>query len=186
MAEHVCPWWVGYLLASPLRRLLQDPVKILGPYVRPGMTVLDVGCGMGFFTLPLAEMVGPGGRVVAVDLQPEMIRGLRRRAEKAALEDRIEMRLCSRHALGLEDLAGTVDFALAFNVVHEVPDPEGFLAEMAGLVRPGGGSFLLVEPRGHVSSAAFARTEAACLRAGFVVAGRPGIRRSLTLLLERP
>jgi len=83
MALRVCPWWIGYLLASPLRRRLgQDPVKILSPYVREGMTVLEPGPGMGFFTIPLARLVGPSGRVIAVDLQPKMIESLKRRAAK--------------------------------------------------------------------------------------------------------
>ena len=83
MSKRVCPWWLGYLLASPLRRLLQDPDEIVRPYVAEGMIVLDVGSGMGFFSLPLAEMVGEIGKVVAIDLQEEMIKGLVQRAKKA-------------------------------------------------------------------------------------------------------
>jgi ubiquinone/menaquinone biosynthesis C-methylase UbiE len=82
MAEHgVCPWWVGYILASPIRKLAQNPAPMLKPFVRIGMTVLEPGPGMGFFTLELARLVGPEGRVIAVDVQPQMITGLRRRAE---------------------------------------------------------------------------------------------------------
>jgi hypothetical protein len=51
MEERVCPWWLGYLLASPVRRLSQDPGAILAPYVREGATVLAPGPGMGFLTL---------------------------------------------------------------------------------------------------------------------------------------
>ena len=81
MSHGVCPWWLGYLLASPLRRLLQDPVEIVKPYAEEGMTVLDVGCGMGFFSLPLANLVGEKGRVVCIDLQDKMIKGLLGRAK---------------------------------------------------------------------------------------------------------
>jgi hypothetical protein len=49
MAHGVCPWWLGYLLASPLRRLMMDPRKLLAPYVHEGMTVLEPAPGMGFF-----------------------------------------------------------------------------------------------------------------------------------------
>ena len=118
MAERVCPWWVGYLLVSPLRRLFHNPVTILGPHVNSGMTVVDIGCAMGFFSLPLAEMVGPGGRVVCVDLQERMMRPLNRRATKAGVSDRIETRVCRAHSLGLDDLNGKIDFALAFAVVQ--------------------------------------------------------------------
>ena len=82
MGHRVCPWWLGYFLASPLRRLLQDPVAITKPYVREGMTVLEPGPGMGFFTLEMARQVGASGRVVAVDVQPRMIAGLKRRLAK--------------------------------------------------------------------------------------------------------
>ncbi|MFY9643515.1 MAG: hypothetical protein WCD20_15720 [Rhodomicrobium sp.] len=69
MAKHrVCPWWMGYLLASPIRKWWQDPARILSPYVRAGMTVLEPGPGMGFFTLEIARLVGPSGRLVAVDV----------------------------------------------------------------------------------------------------------------------
>ncbi len=62
MAKRVCPWWLGYLLASRLRRLWEDPRTILAPYVREDMTVLEPGPGMGFFTLELARLVGSSGR----------------------------------------------------------------------------------------------------------------------------
>ena len=82
MSNRVCPWWIGYILLNPLRRIRQDPRRLLGPLVREGMTVLEPGSGMGYFTLDLARMVGPGGRVVAVDLQDRMLKALRRRALK--------------------------------------------------------------------------------------------------------
>ena len=62
---HLCPWWLGYLLINPFRRIYQNPVKLLGPFVEKGMTVLEPGCGMGYFTLDVARLVGPGGRIVA-------------------------------------------------------------------------------------------------------------------------
>ena len=76
MSDRVCPVWVGYLLVSPLRRLFHNPEKILGPYVREGMKVLDVGCAMGFFWLPLAGMIGQTGKVVCIDMQERMITSL--------------------------------------------------------------------------------------------------------------
>jgi ubiquinone/menaquinone biosynthesis C-methylase UbiE len=106
MSHRVCPWWLGYLLASPVRRLLHDPARILAPHVREGMAVLEPGPGMGFFTLELARRVGPSGRVVAIDVQPRMLAGLRRRAARASLERRIETRQARPDSLGVEDLAG--------------------------------------------------------------------------------
>ena len=82
MAAHVCPWWSAWFtINNPLRRLLHDPQQIVGPYVEPGMTVMDVGCGAGWFSIPMARMVGDQGRVLAVDLQPQMLDMVRRRRE---------------------------------------------------------------------------------------------------------
>jgi hypothetical protein len=78
--QHLCPWWIGYLLASPVRRIFNNPQKILAGHVKPGMTVLEPGPGMGFFTIELARMVGGRGRVIAVDIQPKMLDGLKRKA----------------------------------------------------------------------------------------------------------
>ena len=120
MAHRVCPWWLGYWLACPLRRMWYDPASLLAPYVREGMTVIEPGPGMGFFTLDLARMVGASGRVVAVDIQPKMLAGLKRRAAKAGLSDRVDARLAAPNSMGLADLDGA-DFALAFAPTKLVP-----------------------------------------------------------------
>ncbi len=184
VSPRVCPWWLGYLLASPLRRLLQDPARILAPHVREGMTVLEPGPGMGFFTLELARRVGPGGHVIAIDLQPRMLAALRRRAERAGLADRIELRQAQPDSLGVQDLEGDVDLVLAFAVVHELPDAGRFFAEVAPTLAPGG-RVLLVEPAGHVKAAEFDATLAAAARAGLRREPGPAVGRSLTAVLVR-
>ena len=184
MAEHVCPWWIGYLLVSPLRRLLQNPRKILAPYIKPGMVALDAGCAMGFFSLDMAEMVGPEGKVVCVDLQPKMIKALVRRATKAGVIDRIDHRVCDKNGLGLEDLTGKVDFALAFALVHEVPDAGVFFQQIYAALRPGG-SCLVAEPKGHVSEEQLEKTIDAAKRAGLERVGRPEVGRSRSALFTR-
>lgn len=126
MAKRVCPFWIGYALASPLRKLYQDPFAILSPHVRPGMTVLDIGSAMGFFTIPLAELVGENGRVIAIDMQERMLDVLMDRADKSGVSKIIEVRACRENSLCIGDLIGAVDFALAFAVVHEVPEAETF------------------------------------------------------------
>ena len=113
MPHRVCPWWLGYFLISPLRRIGQQPRNILLPYVDEGHTVLEPGAGMGFFTLELARLVGPSGRVIALDVQPKMLKALKRRARKAGLLDRIDARLVAPNSLGARDLSGSVDFTLA-------------------------------------------------------------------------
>ncbi len=184
MAPRVCPWWIGYFLVSPLRRLVQDPARILAPFVREGMTVLEPGPGMGFFTLEAARRVGPKGRVVAIDLQPRMLAALRRRAERAGLAGRIEARAARAETLGVEDLRGKVDLALALLVVHEFPDAGRFFAEVTATLAPGG-KVLVVVPAGHVQAAAFEESLAAAARAGLRRAPGPRVWRSRSAVLER-
>jgi 2-polyprenyl-3-methyl-5-hydroxy-6-metoxy-1,4-benzoquinol methylase len=180
----VCPAWLGYFLASPLRKLIHPPQKILTPLVKEGMAVLDLGCGMGFFSIPLAQMVGPTGKVICVDMQEKMLRGLEKRARKAGVSARIETRLCSQYTIGLKDLAEKIDFALAFAVVHEVPDPASFFAELSATIVPLG-KVLLAEPKGHVSEEEFARTLFLAQGQGFTIMKTLPILRSRSSLLQK-
>ena len=181
---HRCPWWAGPLLASPIRRLLESPEKLLGPWVSPGMTVLDVGCAMGFFSLPLARMAGPGGRVLCVDVEPRMIEGLVRRATRSGLAERIVPITCGDDDLGLADREGTVDLAVAIHSLHEMPDIERALRQIAGALRPGG-RLLLLEPKGHTSQETWEYELEAAGRSGLRVVGRPVLRRRRSALLEK-
>jgi tRNA A58 N-methylase Trm61 len=184
MGHRVCPWWLGYFLISPLRRLLLNPTRVLSPWVKPGMTVLEPGPGMGFFTLPLARIVGPTGRVIALDVQPKMIRKLQRRLAKAGLESRVEVRLVAADSMGISDLRGKLDFTLAFAVLHEMPSPAHFFAEAAAASKQGA-QFLLVEPAGHVKDDEFKAELRDAAQAGFIVLDRPHIGRSHAALLRR-
>jgi len=185
MAERVCPWWIGCLMASPIRKLVENPEKLLRPYMRSGITVLEPGPGMGFFTLPMAAMVGPEGRVVAVDIQTKMLDGLRRRARRSGLMPRIETRLALPGSMGIADLAGKVDFVLAYAMVHEMPSAESFFREAAVALKPGG-LMLLAEPAGHVKPERFEQELSAAHAAGLAVAERPQISRALAAVLKKP
>jgi ubiquinone/menaquinone biosynthesis C-methylase UbiE len=184
MAEKVCPVWVGYFLASPIRKLFQNPQKILSPYVENGMKVLDIGCAMGFFSLPLARMVGSKGKVICVDVQEKMIRSLEKRARKAGLSNKIETRTCHHDSLGLDELKEEIDFAFASAVVHEVPDASNFFSEIYETMKPKG-KFLVIEPKGHVSEKHFEITVSAAEQKGFKILERPRTGRSHAVLLGR-
>lgn len=173
---------MGFLLLNPLRRLLEDPKKMLGPHMQEGMTVLEPGPGMGYFTLPMARMVGRNGKVVAVDTSEVMLNGLRKRATRARLAERIEFRHNSHPAtLGIDDLTGKVDLATAIHVVHEVPDQTLFFRELLMALRPAGKVFFM-EPRGPVSPEEFAGSTETAEAVGFE-SQELGLRRAL---LTRP
>jgi len=194
MPEHVCPWFLGYFIDNRLRRWLHNPDAIVEPYVGPGMTVLDIGCGMGIFTLAMARRVGPIGRVIAIDLQPQMVQVLQRRAAAAGVADRIRTHLATPTSLGLWDrdvataggapLTGACDFALMFAMLHEVPDPARLLAEVSAVLQLGG-RLLIAEPRLHVPAGKFADELGLAVRAGLAVVARPHIRWSHAAALQR-
>ncbi len=179
MAERVCPWWMGYLLACPIRRWFQDPEKILSPHIAEGMTILDIGPGMGFFSIPAARMAGSSGKVIAVDVQEKMLRPLAKRAEKAGVADRIVTKLIEPDNIGVSE---PIDLCLLINVVHEVPDAPGLFSQIKAILKPRG-KVLLVEPRWHVPEQKFQDTLALASNAGLKVIGKPEIRKSWTALL---
>jgi ubiquinone/menaquinone biosynthesis C-methylase UbiE len=180
---YVCPAQHAGWLVVPGRRLLTDPRRILRGLVKPGDTVLDLGCGPGFFTIAMAEMVGGGGHVVAVDVQADMLAKMSARAADKGLAPLITPHLSSPDSLGLG--GERADFALAFWMVHEVPDPSRFLAEVHAALRPAA-RLLIVEPRGHVGATAFAHTTELAHAAGFASSAGPRVFYSRSALLARP
>lgn len=176
-----CPWWLLFTFDNPLRRLVHDPQKILAPYVQPGVTALDVGCGMGYFTLSLAQLVGPDGSVIAADLQQAMLDGLVRRARGSGLLERIQLVHSTAEKIGIEQ---PVDFALAFWMVHEVRQPESFLEEIYAALKPGG-RLLVVEPKIHVRAPAFENTVCLAQKRGFSMVARPQVWGSRAVLFQK-
>jgi len=163
---------------------MYTPETILEPYLKKGQTVLDIGSAMGFFTLPMARLVGGEGKVIAVDLQEKMLRSLRRRAEKAGLSERIETRLCPGSTLGIDDLAGKVDFALMVAVLHEMPDIKPPLSEVFNALKPHG--FLLIaEPTGHVTQEKFGEETSIIKGCGFNIIQTPVIKRSYSIIAQK-
>ena len=151
MDPHVCPWWLAYTFDHRFRRWVHHPKKLFGNYVVPGMTVVDVGCGLGFNSLGLAELVGDEGRVIAVDIQQKLLDGMMKRARKKGLSHRISPHLARPGDLALNVKA---QFMVAFYVVHEVGDPLRWMTQVAGNLA-GEGRFMMVEPPFHVSKKGF-------------------------------
>ena len=179
--RHVCPRWFCFTFDNAFRKFIHPPARIVFPYLKPGTVALDVGAGIGYFTIPMARAVGPSGRVLAADVQPAMLTAIERRARRAGVLERIRTHLSEHAALGIEE---TADFALAFWVVHEVPEPARLLGEIQAVLRPGG-LLLLVEPRLHVSRTQFEALLGAAGESGFSLRDRPKVALSRAALLAR-
>ena len=177
--KFVCPWWLCFTFDNPFRKLLHNPETILGPYIQPGNDVVDVGAGMGYFSIPMAKLVGPAGHVTAVDIQTKMLSVLAKRAERRGVSERITTHLASPGSL---DHHSKADFILAFWMVHEVPDQSSFLTEIHNLLKPDG-VFLLVEPIIHVPKKSFFQTLKTAEDVGFLIRENPKIAISHTALL---
>lgn len=184
MAHRVCPVWIGYLLINPIRKLFQHPEKILSQYISEGMTILDVGSAMGYFSIPLAKMTGPEGKVVCVDIQETMLDKLQKRADKFGVGSIIEKCKAEESSLNLENYKNMADFALAYAVAHEVPDQGSFFRDIHASLKDGG-KILFSEPAGHVSEIDFINSVGIAERCGFQLSGTPKITRSLTVLLSK-
>jgi ubiquinone/menaquinone biosynthesis C-methylase UbiE len=178
--ERVCPWWCCFTFDNFLRKLFHNSEEILRPYVVEGNWVLDIGPGMGYFSIPLARIVGETGKVIAADIQPQMLRALQKRAKKAGVEKRIITHLCKADSLGLDR---TFDFVLAFWMVHEVPNPLALFEEIKSLLKPSG-RFLLAEPVLHVNQVMFEKTVKAAESVGLVLKEKPKISVSRSALFR--
>ncbi len=158
-------------LTSPVRRALQPPEEVLDAAgVQPGMTVLEVGPGPGFFVIPAANRIGPTGRVIAVDVQQEMVDKLAEAVDRAGVSN-VEMHVGDAVDLPVPD--ASVDVALMVTVLGEIPDQDRALAELRRVLKTGGAlciSELLGDPHHQSRSAVTLK----CEQAGFEVVDSGG------------
>jgi ubiquinone/menaquinone biosynthesis C-methylase UbiE len=179
LPHEIYPWWIAYTWDNPLRRFVHNPNRILGDLVTPGATVADIGCGVGSFSVAMAKLIGDQGRVIAVDVRPNMLKATRRRARLAHVAQRIDYHQCTLTRLGIEP---PLDFALAFWMVHEIDDLPAFFTELRATLKPGA-RLLLAEPYGHVSVKRYTHEIDAARSAGFTVQDEPHIHISHATLL---
>ncbi len=179
--NRVCPVELANSLDSKIRRWLQNPQKILSPFVKEGMKVLDVGCGPGFFSVELAKMVGTDGEVYAVDLQEGMLQKLQNKIRGTSLEKIIQLIKCEKDNIVIPE---KVDFILAFYMVHEVPDKNQLFRTLKNILNENG-EFLIVEPKlFHVSKKEFASTISKAEAVGFKTSDGPRLSFSFSSLLK--
>ena len=176
----VCPAELSGSLDNSFRRFFQNPVKILSPYIEKGMTVVDLGCGPGFFSVEISKLVTSSGKVIAVDLQEKMLEKVRRKIEGTDSERIIELHKCEADKVGVTE---KVDFVLAFWMIHEVPDKQKLFIELKSILKPTGKIFI-IEPKFHVSKSEFEDMIYILKNTGFEITGRPKISISRAVLLS--
>lgn len=181
MKRQVFPVEKAGHLGGRIRKWFQNPEKILTECVKEGMTVLDLGSGPGFFSVEAAKMVGRSGKVIAADLQEGMLEILRKKIKGKGIEDRIVLHKCEKDKIGILE---KVDCALAFYVVHEVPDPESLLKELRSILKREG-IFYMIEPKLHVSRKAFEEAVRKAEKIGFKTLDRPRVFLSRAMVFRR-
>jgi ubiquinone/menaquinone biosynthesis C-methylase UbiE len=177
--DRVCPWWLAWTFDNPLRRFFHEPEKIVGPFLREGMIVADIGCGMGYFTVAMAKMTGEKGTVIAVDIQEKMLDITRWRAERAGVAGRVRTLRASEDDIGIRE---PVDFVLAFWMVHEVKDIPRFFGQVSAVLTEGG-KVLYAEPLFHVTERRYREILGYAQGAGLRVAAAPHSALSRAALL---
>ncbi len=180
MGEFICPWWLAYTFDNPIRRFFHNPGDMFRKYVKPGMTTADIGCGMGYFSIAMADMVEHNGKVIAIDIQQKMLDVLKNRAEKKGMANRIICRKCTNESLQLTE---KIDFALAFWMIHEVPKPDVFFKQIHESLKPGGTLFV-AEPRFHVSKSKYLSIIDEAKLAGFITLENPHVAFSYCSILS--
>ena len=182
--NRVCSHRHSFSLDNLFRRLIQSPKKIVGPYINSGDTVIDIGCGPGFFTIPMAEMVGGDGRVIAIDLQPEMLEKVAIKLQDSPLRPRVTLHNCKPDSLEL-DRSIEADFILAYYMLHETPNQSAFFQQLRQHLKKEG-RLLVVEPPFHVSRKAFAESMETARKAGFTIGDAPRRKGGKSMLLTIP
>lgn len=165
----VCPHTFAFLLDNWIRRLIQNPAKIVKEYIEPGDIAVDMGCGPGFFTIEMARQVGTDGQVIAVDMQPEMLARVARKAARKGMAARVTCHHCEPDRIGL-DLAA--EFILAYYMVHETPDAAAFFKQARALLQEDG-KLLVVEPKMHVTRRDFDKMLTVAEECGFKAVSFP-------------
>jgi ubiquinone/menaquinone biosynthesis C-methylase UbiE len=178
--NRICPVEIAGGLDNRFRRLFQNPQKILKPYIKKGMAVLDLGCGPGFFSVEMAQLVRNTGEVIAADLQEGMLEKVRQKIKGTALEQRIKLHKCQEDTIGLTD---KVDFVLAFYMIHEVPNQNKLFRELKSILKPDGKIFI-IEPKFHVSRDSFQNMIDKLISIGLEITDRPKVFFSRAIVLK--
>lgn len=179
---HLHPLENAGALESRFRRMLQNPKRILKKYIRQGMTVLDLGCGTGYFTLEMAKLLNGKGKVIAIDVQKGMLEKLEQKLKDSRLKQQIQIFNNQEKNLGFTE---KVDFILAFYSFHEMKYLDHIIQSLKEVIKPET-KILISEQKVHVSKELFESIVNRMRNNGFVVCERPKIffSRSVVMKIE--
>lgn len=180
MDKHVCPSEFYSTLDIGLRKYIHDADKMFSPYLEAGQSAADIGCGSGFFSVGLAEIVGESGKVVACDIQESGLNMLTRKINGSPLGKTISVHQSTIHSIGLTT---EFDFILNFWMLHEVDDKENFMAEIHAMMKPES-FYMIVEPRFHVLRKAFQKEVEIALNSGLKPVDHPKIWMSRSVVFK--
>ena len=179
--KHTCPAWGAVGLDNSIRKWMHHPQKILKPYIKEGMTVLDVGCGPGFFSIEIAKMLNGSGKVIAADVQEAMLDKVRKKIKGTNLEQTVYLHKSDFESIGV---AEKVDFVLAFWMLHEVRNQKKFLDELTSILNPNGLLFI-IEPKIHVSKTQFDTAVDLIKKNGFTIVESPKVFFSRAIVFTK-
>jgi len=177
---HLHPLEKASALESRLRLLLQNPGRILKKYIHPGMTVLDLGCGTGYFTLEIAKLLEKKGKVIAADVQKGMLDVLIHKLGNNELQQQIQIHNNQENTLNLTD---KVDFIFAFYSFHEMKYIDSITYELQKTIKPET-KILISEQKFHVSKYTFNTIVQKMENIGFEICKRPRIFLSRTVIMK--
>lgn len=167
-------------LESRLRLLLQNPGRILKGYIHPGMTVLDLGCGTGYFSLEIAKLLEKRGKVIAADVQKGMLDVLKHKSGYSELQNQIQIHNNLENTLNLTE---KVDFIFAFYAFHEMKYLDSIIFELQELLTHETKVFIS-EQKFHVSKYTFNTIVQKMENIGLEIWKRPSIFISRTVIMK--
>jgi len=136
------------------------------PYIKPGINIVDLGCGGGIFSVVAARITDNESHIYAVDVQQEMLDITNALAKKRGMSHKISLHLCDAGSISLED--HIADFVLAIDMIHETGDPASTFAQISRITKSSG-VLMAMEPKMHVDDELFAETVDLANKNGFVL-----------------
>jgi ubiquinone/menaquinone biosynthesis C-methylase UbiE len=176
----VCPLALAGILDNKIRNFLHNPTKILKPYINKNMTIMDIGCGPGVFSIEAAKLLEGTGKVISVDMQEGMLEILRNKIKGQLIEKNIVLHKCTQYCINVTE---NVDLVLMIYMVHEVPNKENMFNEILPLINKNG--LLIIIEHKFVSKKQFNKIINIVKEKGFIEDKKLKIALSRGIVLKK-